>query len=281
MTSTAERLQHRYLELLKGALLNEYALEAEAAYFLARNIMDGQAELDELAFLDMRHRMPAYFGRILEARLTGRYFDKKNRNVGFSHTMIGRDRLDNLENCVTTALDENIPGDLIECGVWRGGAGIFMRSVLAAYGITDRVVWMADSFVGLPKPTSPRDTLDLSAERRPELAVSLERVRAHFDLYGLLDDQVRFLKGWFKDTLTHAPIERLAVLRVDGDLYESTMDVFVALYDRVSPGGFVIVDDYHCLPCCAEAVDDFRRDRGITDTIQKIDWTGVYWRKSA
>jgi len=84
----------------------------------------------------------------------------------------------------------------------------------------------------------------------PVLAVPLEEVQALFRRYDLLDAQVRFLKGWFKDTLAGAPIERLALLRLDGDLYESTMDALVPLYDKVSPGGFVIVDDYYsCAPC--------------------------------
>jgi O-methyltransferase len=86
-----------------------------------------------------------------------------------------------------------------------------------------------------------------------ELAVSLEQVKANFDRYGLLDDQVRFLKGWFRDTLPVAPIERLAVLRLDGDMYESPMDTLVNLYPKLSEGGYVIVDDYGAIPACRQA----------------------------
>jgi len=112
------------------------------------------------------------------------------------------------------------------------------------------------------------------------LAVPLERVQDNFRRYGLLDSQVRFLKGWFRDTLPTAPIDRLAILRLDGDLYESTIQALDSLYDKLSPGGFVIVDDFHNVAACRQAVHDFRNNRGITDPIQTIDWGGAFWRRS-
>ena len=164
-------------------------------------------------------------------------------------TMVGLKRLDNLQRCIEQVLHDDVRGDLIETGVWRGGACIFMRGVLVAYAVTDRSVWAADSFEGVPRSTHPNDAgVDLSVGVLPVLAVPLEQVQELFSRYGLLDAQVRFLKGWFKQTLKDAPIERLALLRLDGDLYESTMDTLVPLYDKVSPGGFVIVDDYESTP---------------------------------
>ena len=135
-------------------------------------------------------------------------------------------------------LTDGVPGDLIETGVWRGGATILMRAILKARGVTDRVVWVADSFAGLPAPNAARYPLDagINLHRFPQLAVTLERVQDNFRRYGLLDDQVRFLKGWFRDTLPAAPIERLAVLRLDGDLYESTIQALESLYDKLSAG---------------------------------------------
>jgi hypothetical protein len=195
--------------------------------------------------------------------------------------MIGLKRLDNLEFCIEEVIAKGVPGDLIETGVWRGGATIFMRAVLKAYGVTDRCVWVADSFAGLPPPDAgkyPHDAGDRLHEAR-ELAVSLEQVKANFDRYGLLDDQVRFLKGWFRDTLPTAPIERLAVLRLDGDMYQSTMDALANLYPKVSQGGYVIVDDYSAIPACRQAVHDYRSANGITEEIRDIDWTGIFWQK--
>lgn len=198
-----------------------------------------------------------------------------------AETMIGLAGLDNLQHCVTEVIRNKVPGDLIETGVWRGGACIFMRGILKAYGETDRVVWVADSFSGIPLPNPalyPRDAGD-RLWRWPELAVPVEEVRRNFARYDLLDDQVRFLVGRFSDTLASAPIERLAVLRLDGDLYESTMDALVALYDKVSMGGYVIVDDYHAMQSCEAAVDDFRRERGITEPWEEAGCCGIYWQR--
>ena len=106
-----------------------------------------------------------------------------------------------------------------------------------------------------------------------------KNVRANFQRYGLLDDQVRFVPGWFKDTLHDAPIQQIAVLRLDGDLYESTIQALDGLYERLSPGGFCIIDDYHALDSCKQAVTDYRTKHGITAEIKEIDGTGVFWRK--
>ena len=198
-----------------------------------------------------------------------------------AETMVGGARLANVRHAVETVLADDVPGDLIETGVWRGGVTILMRGILEAWGDTDRSVWVADSFEGLPAPNVedyPDDEgHDLSGVST--LMVGADRVRANFERYGLLDDRVRFLEGWFADTLATAPIEQLAVLRLDGDLYESTMDALVPLYEKVSPGGFVIVDDYGAWEPCRKAVDDFRAEHDITDEIIEVDWTGVYWRK--
>jgi hypothetical protein len=198
-----------------------------------------------------------------------------------AHTMIGEKRLNNLQQCVEDVLASNVPGDFIETGVWRGGATIFMRGMLKAYGVTDRHVWVADSFEGLPKPNAKKYPADrwLKFDWFKTLSVSLEQVRTNFEKYGLLDDQVHFLKGWFKDTLPSAPIQKLAVLRLDGDLYESTMDALTSLYPKLSVGGYLIVDDY-IIPACKKAVTDYRNAHGITDLIIDIDRTGSYWQRT-
>jgi macrocin-O-methyltransferase TylF-like protien len=197
-----------------------------------------------------------------------------------AHSMIGNRRMLNLWQACEDVIAGGVPGDFIETGVWRGGACIFMRAILKTYGVEDRTVWVADSFEGLPPPNEeayPQDRgSDLHASA--QLAVSLENVRENFRAYGLLDDRVRFLQGWFKDTLHAAPIERLALLRLDGDMYESTMDALRALYHKVSPGGYVIVDDLSVLGC-NQAVKDFRDAHGIVDPMQPIDASSAYWRK--
>jgi len=157
-----------------------------------------------------------------------------------------------------------------------------MRAILKAYGDTKRIVWLADSFDGLPPPnaaTYPADAGDRHHTYHDYLAVSRQEVEENFRRYNLLDEQVRFLEGWFKDTLPKAPIDHLAVLRLDGDMYESTIQALDFLYEKVSRGGFVIVDDYHLGPC-KQAVTDFRSRRCIKDAISDIDGMGVFWRKS-
>jgi O-methyltransferase len=197
-----------------------------------------------------------------------------------AETMIGLRRLDNLQVCAETVLRDEIPGDFIETGVWRGGASIFLRAVLAAYAVTDRTVWVADSFAGLPPPDPayPADMAGTPWYQQADLAIPLDQVQANFRRYGLLDDQVRFLVGWFKDTLPSAPIRQLALLRLDGDMYQSTMDALAALYPKLSPGGFCIVDDYYCVPECRAATDDYRAMHGIVEPLVQIDWGGGFWR---
>jgi O-methyltransferase len=195
-------------------------------------------------------------------------------------TMVGRRRLHNFRAVIEQAIDEEVPGDILEAGVWRGGASILARAVLASYGVTDRRVIVADSFEGLPPP-SEEFPADAGADfhTHPELAVSLEEVRANFARFGLLDDQVVFLKGWFKDTMPLVDADRLAVLRLDGDMYESTFIPLEHLYDRLSPGGWLIVDDYQIMTGCRKAVRDFFGDRRIKPPRHDIDLVGVYFRK--
>ena len=214
-----------------------------------------------------------------------RSFSEQERNEGrlwpgYADTMIGMVRLDNIQWCIEKVIEDDIEGDLIETGVWRGGACIFMRAVLAAYGIKNRRVFAADSFEGLPKPDEnryPEDKGDIHYQHEI-LAVSLEQVQENFKKYDLLDDQVVFLKGWFSDTLPKAPIKNLAILRIDGDMYGSTIDALKNLYPKLSPGGFCIIDDYD-LQGCRKAVEDYRAMYYISDKIHEIDWTGIYWRK--
>ena len=281
----------RYLSLLKKALVNELYVEAEAqvVYLLHAMVNGRPAEIDVVnrirqagTIIDLIRRGKE-IGRTVEINDShGRPLQALRGAIEIAHTMIGRKRLDNLHQCLDAVRVDGVAGDLIETGVWRGGATIFMRGYLEAWDLPDRQVWVADSFDGLPEPTLPQDQgVDLSKSVAPFLAVGLDEVRELFARYDLLDDRVRFLKGWFRDTLFTAPIARLAILRLDGDLYESTMDALVALYDKVSAGGFVIVDDYHTNPTCQAAIHDFRRDRGVAEPLLEIDADGVYWRKTA
>jgi hypothetical protein len=256
--SREAELRARYLELLKDTLCGMIFQDKPSEIVLANLLIDRAPQRFVKAFRRSGRDMPS-----------------------LAHTAIGRKRLDNLQLCLETVIADDVPGDAIETGVWRGGATILMRGVFQAWGETERTVWVADSFEGLPAPDPERYPLDekwkVNAGR---LAVSLDEVRDTFARYGLLDDRVRFLKGWFEDTLPSAPIRQLAVLRLDGDLYQSTMDALSALYPKLQSGGFVIVDDYN-ITACRQAITDYRKRCGIDDPILDIDGWAVYWRRQA
>jgi O-methyltransferase len=138
---------------------------------------------------------------------------------------------------------------------------------------------VADSFEGLPEPSHPKTKVNVSKKKVPSLAISLEEVKRNFEKYELLDEKVCLLIGWFKDTLPNVATEQFSLIRLDGDLYESSMDALNALYHKLAPGGFLIVDDYGAIDECRLAVDEFRAANQIKEKIQHIDWTGVFWRK--
>ena len=255
-----------------GTISNDY-LTLMQSYLIGSIFRDPAAE----------RLRPGAFKKPFEQR----YFDTYLRENGAdvpknAFTMIGAKRMANIRTLAETLIRDQIEGDFIETGVWRGGASIFMRAILLAYGIKDRRVWLADSFEGLPKADAEKYPADnfVDFSSIDLLKVSLEVVQENFSQLDLLDDQVKFLKGWFKDTLPNAPIKQLALLRLDGDMYESTMDALNALYPKLSPGGYVIVDDY-VLPCCKLAIHDFFKSQGIDPELVTIDEYSVYWRKSA
>ena len=267
-------LQQRYVDLLKKSLLDWYGAGKESYHPLN----DAALDAHQLTQFPLPPRI-----RLCKERLIT-LDDKLNGTLNGMHadadTMIGLKRLNNIEYCVGEISKHNVPGDFIETGVWRGGATIFMKGLLTALNDTTRVVWVADSFEGLPTPDSTLpDEIRMDIDPHRLLPVSEEDVRKNFEKYDLLDERVRFLKGWFKDTLPTAPIDTLALLRLDGDLYESTYTALECLYPKLSVGGYVIVDDFGGLACCRKAVADYRKRHGITERISQVDWTGVYWKK--
>lgn len=279
--SAESQLEERLLALTKSALLNEFYREDEFRMLYLRRCLAGDAQFDRATYLDLKGHEPEGYAAYEAACHEGRPYENKLTNLAFTHTMVGRLRLDSLHECLDLIRRNNIPGDLIECGVWRGGAGIFMASYLDAYRMTGRRLLMADSYEGLPISSHEKDLpFKLSKDIVPELAIPLETVKANFAAYNLLDERVTFLKGWFKDTLHDAPTNQIALLRMDGDLYESTMDTLTALYDKVSPGGIVVVDDYGVLAVCRHALEDFFAERNQpVPELTHIDWTGVYFVK--
>ncbi|KNC55699.1 uncharacterized protein AMSG_01966 [Thecamonas trahens ATCC 50062] len=197
-------------------------------------------------------------------------------------SIVGLERLTNVQMAMATVLAEKVPGDVLEAGVWRGGVLVVMAGMLHISGAAaaGRTIYGADSFAGLPDVGSSSNPDESSRFAAGDFAVSKEEVESILSAYGLAE-RVTLVEGWFEESLP--PLAevglQLALLRVDGDLYASTWTVLTTLYDAVVPGGFVIIDDYGALACCRAAVDAFRRQRGIVTPLIWVDLSAVYWRK--
>jgi O-methyltransferase len=194
--------------------------------------------------------------------------------------MVGLVRLDDLQACIESAVADGVEGDVIEAGAWRGGAAILARATLDSLGADERILWVADSFRGLPAPDPgafPKDRL-LDLSQVSFLAVPLEEVRSYFARFGC-EHGVEFVEGYFNETLPTLRGRRWSVVRLDGDTYEATWVGLDSLYPSLSAGGYLIIDDYGLIPECHAAVHDFRREHEITEPIEKIDFNGIRWRK--
>jgi O-methyltransferase len=273
----SEPVASAWLQLLKKTLVR-YPLDAAE--------LDSGSKLTEVEpalrseierWIDLNHRRQLHeAGPDPAVRLAGKDWPAT------AESMMGVVRMDHLLKCAIDVLQQKVPGDLAEIGVWRGGVGIMMLAALRAMGDTRRKVWLADSFRGYPHPDParyPADNADPHHTFR-DLVVSLDTVQQNVARYGFGDSQISYLTGWYRDTLPSAPMERIALLHLDCDMYESNMVALRSLYSRISPGGYIIVDDYGAVAGCRRAVDDFRREQGIDIELQRVDWTAVSWQVS-
>lgn len=199
-------------------------------------------------------------------------------------TMLPKLFLENVEMCVKETLENNIEGDFVEAGVWRGGACILAHNMFKK-AKSPKKVWVYDSFEGVPQPNPDEYPSDHGDDHWTisELSVSLEEVQSNFELFNKLDGTVEFVKGWFKDTMPTNTIDKISVLRLDGDMYESTIDPLEYLYPKLSAGGYCIIDDYNPKYGAFNAVNDYRTKYNITEPIQVVNDSGVtigYWKKN-
>jgi O-methyltransferase len=251
----ADALRAAYLDVLKLALCD---LTGTATGSVSR-MMDGTLAWRELRGDDRRFRAAG-----MDWPLHGL-------------TMVGLNRLDDLQACVETVCRDGVPGDVIEAGTWRGGAAILMRATLDALGESGRTVYVADSFQGFPLA----DELgDLNAT--DFLAVPAEEVREHFARFGL-SAGVELVEGFFEETLPALRDRRWAIVRLDADTYAATRAALEALYPALAVGGYLIVDDYGVMVRqeCRRAVDEFRAEHGIGEPLEEVDWTCVRWRRTS
>ena len=190
-------------------------------------------------------------------------------------TLLTKAQLDLVDKAVLDLEARKVRGDYIEAGVWRGGVIILLRALMDAYGITQRKVVAADSFAGIPRNVrAQNDPVDLWKDR---WVASLREVQQNVARFGLLDDRIEFLPGFFADTLKHLAGRKFALVRLDSDSYDSVETSLQHLYPLVPPGGVVIIDDWH-LAGCRQAVVDYRARHGVRDEIHEYE-ANAYWTK--
>lgn len=204
----------------------------------------------------------------------------------FCYTMAGGARVQNVRDVVSSTIIEDVPGDFLEAGTWRGGCSIMARVVQHVLGEAEsRRTYLCDSFSGLPPSSQEKDSNRWNGMHF--LEVSQSEVEDNVRRFVPLDDNLRFVKGYFAESLPRVRAElqrdgrQLAVLRGDGDMYESYLDILFNLYEFVPVGGYFICDDAPSIQEAQQAIDDFRSLHGIAEPIQRVAGSvaGVFWRK--
>jgi cephalosporin hydroxylase/predicted O-methyltransferase YrrM len=283
-----ERAVHRYLELLKGALLDEHYMENEIRIdHLVRSALKGNRPMPN-ALRDPIRQMKDKTKHMLAARRSGKLGDDRGEIIGyFPYSTMGRVRLDHLEQCLDRVREGGVEGELVECGTGRGGGGVFLRGYLSAWEMNDRRVWIADTFRS--GPSIPEHLVDGEKQALevlgggpglPNLRADLNNVREAFKRFDLFDNRLRFLQGEYRDTLADAPIETISLLRLGDDLDEKAGEILDVLYDRIAIGGFVVIEDF-LSPAAKKSIEEFRTRRGIDDPLERVDWSGAFWRKTS
>lgn len=269
-----------------------HAQAGEAYLRFLRGLLTGAAlECEALA-------PAANFAKCLDPFRRGRAWPK----LGI--TMAGMARAASISEQLKLIKDSNVPGAYLEAGVWRGGMSIYARASMYVYKLAKRKMYVADSFMGLPPPRNsslrPDETAySQKASSNRTLAVGMQHVKNNFRMYGVDSEQVVLVPGYFVDSLP--PLreemvrtgEQIALLRMDGDMYDSTIDILYNLYDLVPVGGIIVVDDWDWKSGCKEgstararplfgakeAVIDFHAMHEITAVMHDIDGTGAWWQK--
>ena len=187
----------------------------------------------------------------------------------FHYSGTGIDALNNIRFCCEDVIKNKIPGDFLEAGIWRGGAVIYMAA-LAKFWKEDRTIWAVDSFQGMPKPNPdcPHEITDYSS--LTGLIVPLSEVRDACSKFEVLE-KITFVPGWFNESLQDLEIKQIAVLRLDNDYYESTLMTIRKFYPLIPVGGWIIVDDYDCVPGAKTAIDQFREEMHIKDQMYRMN----------
>jgi hypothetical protein len=204
-------------------------------------------------------------------------FSKLYRQVR-GNTMCSVARLRGLHEGVKWVIEKHLDGEIVECGCARGGSAALMALTLRQLG-ERRNLWLFDTFEGLPAPTSDDPDYEIADLYTGSCLGQLDEVRKLFRDQGVADE-VRLVKGLFQNTIPQSPIERIALLHIDGDWYESVKVCLEELYDKVVPGGIIQFDDYGYWKGARKAVDEFFAKRGIKVEMERLDYSGRTMKKA-
>lgn len=203
------------------------------------------------------------------------------------YTMTSVERMYALYTAVKYILDNNIPGDFIECGVWRGGSSMLVGKMLKDRGVTNRKLYLYDTFEGMSEPTE--NDKDFKGEAADKLMkenidnkettvwclADINDVKQNMSLTGYPVENIEYIKGKVEDTIPiHMPDQSIALLRLDTDWYDSTKHELIHLYPKLIDKGVLIIDDYGHWEGCRKAVDEYFRDNKINILLNRIDYTG-------
>ncbi|ANE53626.1 macrocin-O-methyltransferase [Flavisolibacter tropicus] len=202
------------------------------------------------------------------------------------YTMTSSERLVSLSRAIEYIHYNNIEGDMVECGVWKGGSMMLAANKLKSLNNTSKSLFLFDTFEGMSHPTdvdvtyehnSAKELLE-NQERNPEVAniwcySTLEEVRANLHSTGYPSEKIHFIKGKVEQTLPYGKINTISLLRLDTDWYESTKHELEILYDRLVSGGVLIIDDYGHWSGARKAVDEFIANRKLKLFLNRVDYT--------
>jgi O-methyltransferase len=192
------------------------------------------------------------------------------------YTMVGIKRLQTLDRLVRQVDEQGVGGDVVECGTCNGGSAAILARV-ACRSPLGRHTWLLDSFAGLP-PASDRDGA-MALEYTGLCRGQADQVREVLRRVGVPEQAATLVRGWFHETLPTLAVERVALLHIDADWYDSVTVCLEHLYDRVQPGGFVVFDDYGYWEGCRRAWHNFATARGLQVALTPVDGIGVYFQK--
>ena len=203
--------------------------------------------------------------------LSEQEFSQLYRNVR-PFTMCGNARLRGLHRAVHYIVAGNISGDLVECGAAKGGSASLIGLTLKRLN-AHRTLWVLDTFEGLPSPTIEDPDWEIAKKFTGSCRATVTEVSALFESLGILDS-CKLIKGRFQETVQEFSSVGIALLHIDGDWYDSVKACLEGLYDRVTPGGVIQIDDYGHWKGSRKAVDEFIANRSLRINLQRLDYTG-------